>query len=287
MVDVDDRSDNELVDQRSDLRHNYLQDLNPLENTGVPDAESGTGFMTGITAFEAGWTIAQGVDQNDLGLIISGVAAAGLDVASAAVDPIAYVAGQLFSWMLEHVEPARAALHAVTGNPDMVKGYAQTWTNIEQEVLKLGEDLQRGAHTGVPSWTGEAAEGYLREVDAIAGIAKGAAGGAHGIAGITLSMAEVVGGIRVAIRDLLATLAGALVSWAIELAATLGAATPVVVAQATAKIAQVVRIVANMLRALGKALSSALTWLVQLRDLFDGFWRALTELEKSRATAPA
>ncbi|WP_158854785.1 hypothetical protein [Saccharothrix deserti] len=287
MVDVDDTSTNPLVDQRSDLRNNYLQDANPLENMGAPDAESGTGFMTGITAFEAGWTIAQGVDQNDLGLIISGVAAAALDVASAAVDPIAYVAGQLFSWMLEHVEPARAALHAVTGNPDMVKGYAQTWTNIEQEMLKLGEEFQQTSRTGVTSWTGDAADGYLRKADAIAGIAKGAAGGAHGIAGITLAMAEVVGGIRVAIRDLLATLAGALVSWAIELACTVGAAAPLVVAQATTKIAQVVRIVASMLKALGKALSSALTWLVQLRDLFDALWRALNELKKSQATAPA
>ncbi|WP_309115900.1 hypothetical protein [Saccharothrix sp.] len=287
MVDVDDSSTNPLVDQRSDLRNNYLQDLNPLENMGAPDAESGTGFMTGITAFEAGWTIAQGIDQNDLGLIISGVAAGALDVASAAVDPIAYVAGQLFSWMLEHVEPARAALHAVTGNPDMVKGYAQTWTNIENEMLKLGEEFEKAANSGVTDWTGAAAEGYLRKADGVAGIAKGAAGGAHGIAGITLAMAEVVGGIRVAIRDLLATLAGALVSWAIELACTLGAAAPLVVAQATAKIAQVVRIVASMLKALGKALSSALTWLVQLRDLFDAFWRALNELKKSQATAPA
>lgn len=287
MVDVDASSDNELVEDGTDLRNNYLQDLNPLENMGAPDAETGTGFMTGITAFEAGWTIAQGIDQNDLGLIISGVAAAALDVASAAVDPIAYVAGQLFSWMLEHVEPARAALHAVTGNPDMVKAYAKTWTNIEEHMLKVGEEFQQAASTGVTSWTGDAAEGYLRKADAIAGIAKGAAGGAHGIAGITMAMAEVVGGIRVAIRDLLATLAGALVSWAIELACTLGAAAPLVVAQATTKIAQVVRMVASMLKALGKALSSALTWLVQLRDLFDAFWRALNELKKSQATAPA
>lgn len=59
------------------------------------------------------------------------------------------------------------------------------------------------------------------------------------------------------------------------------------VAQATTKIAQVIRIVASLLKALGKALSSALTWLVQLRDLFDGFWRALNELKKSQSTAPS
>lgn len=287
MVDVDDSSDNPLVDQGSDLRNNYLQDLNPLENMGVPDAESGnTGFMTGITAFEAGWTIAQGIDQNDLGLIISGVAGATLDVVSAAIDPIAYVAGQLFSWMLEHVEPARAALHALTGNPDMVRSYAATWTNIEKEMLAVGTELEQSL-TEVQGWTGAAADAYRDKIAAVAGITKGAAGGAHGIAGITLAMAEVVGGIRVAVRDLLSTLAGALVSWAIELAASLGTAAPLVVAQATSKIAQVVRVVASMMRALGKALASALTWLVVLRDLYDGFWRALNALKQSNATAPA
>jgi hypothetical protein len=287
MVDVDDSSDNPLVDQGSDLRNNYAQDLNPLENLGAPDADTGsTGFMTGITAFEAGWTVAQGIDQNDLGLIISGVAAGALDVASAVTDPIAYVAGQLFSWMLEHVEPARAALHALTGNPDMVKSYAATWTNIEKEMLAVGTDFETSL-TEVQGWTGDAADAYRDKAACVAGIAKGAAGGAHGIAGITLAMAEVVGGIRVAVRDVLATLAGALVSWAIELAATWGAAAPVVVAQATAKIAQVVRIVAGMMRALGQALKSAITWLVVLRDLFDGFWRALNALKQSNATAPA
>lgn len=286
MVDVDDSSDNPLVDQGSDLRNNYLQDLNPLENTGLPDAESGTGVMTGITAFESGWTIAQGIDQNDLGLIISGVAGVALDAVSAAIDPIAYVAGQLFSWMLEHVEPARAALHALTGNPDMVKSYAATWTNIEKEVLAVGTELEQSV-TEVQGWTGDAADAYRDKIAAVAGITKGAAGGAHGIAGITLAMAEVVGGIRVAVRDLLSTLAGALVSWAIELAASLGTAAPLVVAQATSKIAQVVRLVSSMMRALGKALSSALTWLVVLRDLYDGFWRALNALKESNATAPA
>ncbi len=287
MVDVDNSSDNPLVDQKSDLRNNYLQDANPLENMGAPDPESGnTGFMTGITAFEAGWTIVQGVDQNDLGLIISGVAAAARAVASAAIDPIAYVAGQLFSWMLEHVEPARAALHALTGNPDMVKSYAATWTNIEKEMLAVGGEFEQSL-AEVQGWTGDAADAYRDRAAAVAGIAKGAAGGAHGIVGITMAMAEVVGGIRVAVRDLLSTLAGALVSWAIELACTVGAAAPLVVAQATAKIAQVVRIVASMMKALGKALASALTWLVQLRDLFDGFWRALNALKQSQATAPA
>jgi hypothetical protein len=287
MVDVDDSSDNPLVDPGSDLRNNYMQDDNPVENTGPPDPESGnTGAFTGITAFEAGWTIAQGIDQNDVGLIISGVAATTLDVVSVATDPIAYIAGQLFSWMLEHVEPARAALHALTGNPDMIRSYAATWTNIENEMLAVGGEFEQSLTT-TQSWTGDAADAYRDDAAAMAGIAKGAAGGAHGLAGLTMSMAEAVGGIRVAVRDLLSTLAGALVSAAFQLLVSRGAAAAAVVTQTTTKIAQVVRIVATLLAALGRALASALTWLIVLRDLFDGYVRALNARNQSNATAPA
>ncbi|WP_106178074.1 hypothetical protein [Prauserella shujinwangii] len=45
--------------------------------------------------------------------------------------------------------------------------------------------------------------------------------------------------------------------------------------------------VARLLKALGDALGEALTLLVALRDLFDGFIRALNALEQGRRTAPA
>lgn len=282
MVDVDNRSDNPLIDQRSDLRENYLQDLNPVENVGLPSADGGPGFMAGITAFEAGWAIAEGIDKGDWKLALSGLAAGALDVAAAALDPIAYVAGQLFSWMLEHIEPARAALHALSGNPDMVKGYAQSWTNVEQQMLSVAQDYRDAAAGEAPGWTGEAASAYRNRAAETAGVCGGVAGAAHGIATLTQGMAEVVNGVRTAVRDILSAIAGSMVSWAIEIAASLGTATPLVVAQATSKIAQVVSTVARTIAKLDTVLGAAITALVALRDLLDGLLRRLNALEQGR-----
>lgn len=277
---IDEQSDNPLIADGTDLADNYAQDLNPFENMGAPSAEGGPGFMAGITAFEAGWSIAEGIDKGDWKLALSGVAAGALDVASAALDPIAYVAGQLFSWMLEHIEPARAALHALSGNPDMVKAYAASWTNIEREMLSVSEDYRRAAAQDAPGWTGDAATAYRNRAAEAAGVCGGVGGAAHGIASLTMGMAEVVNGVRTAVRDVLSAIAGSLVSWAIELAATLGTAAPLVVAQATSKIAQVVRTVANLVFKLETVLSAAITALVALRDVLDGLLRALNALER-------
>ncbi|MFC5290710.1 WXG100 family type VII secretion target [Actinokineospora guangxiensis] len=273
MVDIDNKTDNPLVEDGTDLRNNYAQDLNPFENMGAPSADGGPGFMAGITAFEAGWAIAEGIDKGDWKLAVSGLIAGGLDVAGAALDPIAYVAGQLFSWMLEHIEPARAALHALSGNPDMVKAYAQSWTNIEQEMLAVSQEFGAAARSEAPSWTGQAATAYRDRAAEIAGICGGVAGAAHGIATLTLGMAEVVNGVRTAVRDILAAIAGSLVSWAIELAASLGTAAPLVAAQASAAIARVLSKVAQILFKLETALSAAITLLVAIRDILDGLIR--------------
>ncbi|RKT86095.1 hypothetical protein SAMN05421805_13133 [Saccharopolyspora antimicrobica] len=278
---IDESSDNPLIEDSTDVRNNYLQDANPLENMGAPSQDSGTGFMTGVTAFEAGWAIAEGVDKGDWKIAVSGMVALGLDVAGAAIDPIAYVAGQLFSWMLEHIEPARAALHALSGNPDMVKGYAASWTNVEKQMTEVSTQYRSAAAGTAEHWQGKASEAYRKQAETLASLCKEAAGGAHAIAGLTTGMAEVVNGVRTAVRDLLSAIAGSLVSWAIELACTVGAAAPLVVAQATSKIAQVVRIAGQLMKALGNALKDAVTWLVVIRDLFDGLIRAANQLQSA------
>ncbi|OLF07539.1 hypothetical protein BLA60_26830 [Actinophytocola xinjiangensis] len=275
---VDATTDNPLVEDGTDLRNNYLQDANPFENMGAP-SENGPGFMAGITAFEAGWAIAEGIDKGDWKIALSGIVAAGLDIAAAALDPIAYVAGQLFSWMLEHIEPARAALHALSGNPDMVKSYAQSWTNIEQEMLKVSDEYRDSVTAGTGGWTGESAEAYRNRGAELAGICGGVAGAAHGIATLTLGMAEVVNGVRTAVRDILSAIAGSLVSWAIEIAASLGTATPLVVAQATSTIARVVAKVAQIMSKLSTVIGAAISLLVAVRDIVDGLIRAMNALE--------
>ncbi|WP_433409765.1 EspA/EspE family type VII secretion system effector [Saccharomonospora azurea] len=279
-----------LVEENTDPDNFYAADRadgDPFTKMDAPSQDGGTGFMTGVTPFEAGWAIAEGIDKGDYKLAVSGLVAGGLDVASAVTDPIGFVAGQVISWMLEHIEPARKALDDLAGNPDMVKAYAQSWTNVEEELTALGDEMKTVAPAETEGWTGGAADAYRTKAENLAGVFGSAAGAAHGIAGLTMGMAEVVNGVRTAVRDLLASIAGSLVSWSIELLCTLGTAAPVVAAQATTAIARVTNMVAKLLKALGTAMTDAITWLTVLRDLFDGLLRAINALQESRQTAPA
>ena len=103
----------------------------------------------------------------------------------------------------------------------------------------------------------------------------------------SVAMAEIVNGVRIAVRDILSAIAGDLISWTIELVCTVGVAAPVVIAQATEAIARVSMKVAKLVRTLLTVVDEAGKQLVALRDVLDGFIRALNALEQGRQTAPA
>ncbi|MFC6014488.1 WXG100 family type VII secretion target [Nocardia lasii] len=234
------------------------------------------GMGTGLTTAEAVWEISEGLEKGDVGLVILGAAAAGLDISSAMTDPIAYIGGQIISWMLEHVEPARKALESVTGNPAMVKEYAASWVNIQQHMIAVRDDLQAAVDTGTTSWEGAASTAYRTKAAELIAQADAAAGAAYGTSVATMKMAEIVTGVRTAVRDLLSAIAGAMISWTVELMVSVGTATPLVIAQATTKIASVVATVAKLMDGLKKAVLDLGAWAVVLKDLVDGVYRAET-----------
>lgn len=263
---------NTLVDAGTN-HNNVYQGL--VGNTAAPSA-GGTGLLTGFTTFEAGWEMGEGLAKGDVGLVALGAAAGALDVASAMSDPIAYVGAQIVSWMLEHVEPARKALESVTGNPATVKAYAASWVNIQQHMTTIRDDLQTALDTGITSWEGEAATAYRVKAAELIAQADAAAGAAYGTSVATLKMAEIVTGVRTAIRDLLSALAGAMISWTAELLISVGTATPLVIAQAISKISNVVAKAASLMVRLDKAIGDLGTWAVVFKDIIDGFYRAET-----------
>ncbi|MCP2099907.1 RHS repeat-associated core domain-containing protein [Actinosynnema pretiosum] len=69
-------------------------------------------------------------------------------------------------------------------------------------------------------------------------------------------MGEVVAAVRELVRDLVAELVGRLISWALEAVATLGLATPVIVAQATTAISRMCSRIADLVRKLVKTISN-------------------------------
>src|SRR5690606_29457094 len=110
-----------------------------LSNVSMPSPGNLAG-ATGVTFLEASVQLRDGIanEENKWINTISGGAALSLDILAFCGDPIGYVAGQLLSWMLEHVEPLRMVLDGLAGNPAMIKSYAASWESIATEMVAVG-----------------------------------------------------------------------------------------------------------------------------------------------------
>lgn len=267
---------NPLIDSRSDINNAY-QDPSSLGGGFV----EGDGWEKGITAIEAGEEIAAGIQSGDWIEVGLGVAAGGLDVVSAMFDPIGYAAGQLASWMMEHLEPLRKILHGLSGEPNMVKGYAGSWQRISGEMATISREYLDAAEGGTSFWTGEAAAKYRSRAHHIANLATATSGAADTLKTAAEMASELVAGVRTMVRDVIASLVGYLVSLVVEEVASLGVATPVVIGQGISAISRAATKVANFLLKLGKSISDLAPLLIALRDILDGVYKEFRVLAQS------
>lgn len=272
---IDPDSDNDLVADGTTVRSQYdsLDKLADGESPGTDDL-----FTKGSS--DAGWLggtyLADSVSLADdlesgawlqAALDLGGI---GLSTAAAASDPIGFVAGQLIGWMLEHCEPLRGVFHALVGSPEMVKAYSDSWQNIERELSEVADDYENKSGSDTQRWLSGAGDAYRRKAADTVDLTKSAANAAAGMKSASAKMSEVVGTIRSLVQDILASLAGALVSYAIELAATLLTAAPVVAEQAMLKIAEAGGKVARLVEKLTEAVAGLGSLLGDLKTLLSG-----------------
>lgn len=262
LLGVDDSSDNELVADGTDLRDNYDSLQSPLKAAGGAALIAGlgnpallpvgvaAGAMTGQfdnmgdayalsqgTSISTAWDAYNQIQSGDWASAITSIVAVGADVFGAMVDPIAAVAGQLAGWMMEHLEPLRMVLHGLTGNPDMVGAYGQTWTNIAGRMTQQRTAYEQRVLDETAGWQGLGGDAYKVAAGRTIEMCAGAAIGAAGLSEAATKMKDVVGALRSLVRDLIADLVGELVSIAIRAATVVLA--PSAVATALAQIAKV------------------------------------------------
>ncbi|HLS75379.1 MAG TPA: hypothetical protein VK083_01145 [Nocardia sp.] len=243
--------------------------------TVIDIENNSSGPLTGITAVEAVVQISHGFDSASIFNIFSGAAALGLDVLSAATDPIGYVAGQLLSWMIENVGPIREKFNLLGGDPGVIKASAAAWEQVRTDLTQLAGDITASAAATAASWAGLAAEAYRRRSEDLVEHVEAMAETARVAAQMTTAAGEFVAGLRTAIRDLLTALAGRLVSWTLEITCTIATATPLVVAQALEAIATSTRQTAMILNQLVKAIDALGPAAASVRDLVDGTFKSL------------
>jgi uncharacterized protein YukE len=160
-----------------------------------------------------------------------GVVSAGLDALAFVSDPAGALLQYGVAWIIEHVKPLREALDWLAGDPAQIQAHAQTWRNVAGALNDRAEDLDRAVRWDTTEWTGSAAGAYRtwtgQQKAAVGALAKAA----ETLAAITEAAGLLVAGVRMLVRDGIATLVSRLMVYAAEEAASLGLATPLVVEQ--------------------------------------------------------
>jgi RHS repeat-associated protein len=253
-----------------------MPDGNPL----VAAPQETTNAVTGIGIAEACVDIAGGVSDGSWVEAGLGVLGAGLEVLSMVIDPLGTLASYGVSWLIEHVRPLKEALDWFAGDPPVIRSFSETWGNVAAEVENVVQEYGAEAAGGTAGWTGTAADSYRGHATQTADALAGAGTLADGISAGVMIMGEVVAFVREFIRDMVGELVGRLIAWAAEVAATLGLATPAVVAQATAAITKVVNKVADVVRKLVKTIGNVSPRIRKIIDKLDEIFEKLAKLTR-------
>jgi hypothetical protein len=184
--------------------------------------------------------IGQGVQNRNWVEVGVGVFGAAADVGGAILDPIGTLASLGAGWAIEHIRPLSDMLDWVSGDPDQVAAYGQTWRNVARATDGAAELYKGYVDADIRSWQDAAGSTYRSLVSARCQAMHELEASAEVISKITDALGTVVGIVRAGIKWLISFIIGKIISWVAEEAASLGLATPLVVTQAIAAIAQVV-----------------------------------------------
>lgn len=274
---------NPLIAEGTNFREQYFQEtVFTFSNIGFEGEEGPWGVLEGTLAYDA-WKVVSDFNKQDFLSGVLGGIDVGATVVGAYMDPFGFVGAQIAGWMLDHCEYLRRTFDALAGNPEMVEAYAETWTNIAEELTAIGGDWQTALDRDIAAWSGETANAYRGYAATAIDHIKAAGGAAATLATMTEKAAKIVDAVRTLVHDILVALAGALIGWTIELGLSLGTAAPVVAIAAAGRItAESVR-VATLVTKLGIALKD----MAPFRDAVLAILDTLTAPEEAAAPAPA
>ncbi len=212
-----------------------------------------------------------------------GGVSAGLDTLALVSDPLGTLLEYGVAWIIEHVKPLTEALDWLAGNPAEISAQAATWRNIAGSLHTQASELERATHWNLAEWTGGAADAYQtwsgRQRDSLGALAKAA----ETMAAMTEGAGALVAGVRMMVRDAIATLVSRLITYAAEEAFTLGLGTPLVVEQVTTLCASWAARISEWLRSLIRSLAHLRGLVGRLNDAIDAIKALLKRLGGGKA----
>ncbi|WP_158890975.1 DUF6531 domain-containing protein [Amycolatopsis anabasis] len=255
--------------------------VNPL----VAETKDSTQSYSGVSLLESANDLKSAIESGDWASVALGAVGTALDALGAAMDPFGAILAAGVGWLMEHVGPLKEALDGLAGDPDQIKAHAETWKNVAKELGEVGTDLTSMTKADTANWTGAAGDAYRERSADTANLITAAQQGADGASSGVQTAGEVVAAVRTLVRDIIAELVGHLISWALQVIATLGIGLAWVVPQVISAVVKTASQIANITKKLVKALKALVPLLKRAGDLFADAGKALKNL-KSGAPKP-
>lgn len=233
------------------------------------------GTFSGAGALDSSIAMCEALgDGNWLDAALSGVAL-GFDVVATVSDPLGSLFAAGIGWIIDHLEPIKGWFDDLTGNPEEVKAFAATWQNVSYSLGVARFDFERDSDTKMGDMTGPGVAAYRRQVreeieklDFLRTASRGVSMGLD-LAGV------IVGFVHGLLRDALSQIAGAICSYAAEFVFTLGAATPLIIHQASTRVSALVAEIGPKITGLKNSVTDLDSLLRELRDILNDIPRFL------------
>ncbi|RKT84500.1 RHS repeat-associated core domain-containing protein [Saccharopolyspora antimicrobica] len=251
-----------------------------MSNPLVAERKDSTESFSGVPILESIDETKKAIESGDWASGVMGAVGTGLDALTMALDPFGSILAAGVGWLMEHVGPLSDALDALTGDADQIKAHSETWKNVAAELGEINTEMTNMVNSDVADWAGEAADSYRKRSEDTGKLIEAAKKAAEGASEGIGTAGEVVAAVRTLVRDIIAELVGHLVSWALQVLATLGIAMAWVVPQVVAAVAKTVAKIADLTTKLVKAMKSLGKLMKKLGDGFGDAKKALDKIKK-------
>ena len=233
------------------------------------------GALSGTGLLDSGVSLCTALgDKQWLDAALSGIAV-GFDVVATVSDPLGSLFAAGIGWIIDHLEPIKGWFDDLTGNPEEVFAFAGTWLNVSYSLGVARFDFERDSDTKMGDMTGPGVRAYrsqvteeLEKLDFLRTASRSVSLGLE-VAG------TIVGFVHGLLRDALSQIAGSILSYVAEFVFTLGAATPLIIHQASTRVSALVAEIGPKITGLKNSVTDLDSLLSELRDILNDIPRFL------------
>ena len=213
-------------------------------------------------------------DKSWVDTALSGVAL-GFDIYATISDPLGSLFAAGIGWIIDHLDPIKGWFDDLTGNPEAVSAFAGTWLNTSIAIGSVKADFEENANNKLEGMSGPNIATYRghvkNEVNKLKILETASSSMSVGFE----VCAVIVGFVHGLLRDALAQIAGAICSYVAELVFTLGAATPLVIHQASTRVSALASEIIPKIKGLKNSVTDLDSLVRELKDILNDIPRFL------------